>query len=108
MKSSLDEGGRVQLARDPDEKGPLLARLRRIEGQVRGVIEMLEADRYCGDELQQIAAARSALREVAVLLAAQHVAAAAGHAIAAGGTEDATDAVMADVQTVLRAAFRQD
>ena len=104
MKSTVDGDGRVRLGRDPDEKAPLLSRLRRIEGQVRGLIEMVEADRYCGDELQQIAAARSALREVAVLLASQHVSAAARHAVEAG---DAA-AVMADVQAVLRAAFRQD
>ncbi|WP_158746471.1 metal-sensitive transcriptional regulator, partial [Acidisphaera sp. L21] len=45
--------GKLFVSRSPEERDPLLKRLRRIEGQVRGLIQMLEADRYCLDEIQQ-------------------------------------------------------
>jgi DNA-binding FrmR family transcriptional regulator len=47
-------------------KDDLLRRLRRIEGQVRGIALMVEADRYCIDVLTQISAATKALQSVAV------------------------------------------
>jgi DNA-binding FrmR family transcriptional regulator len=47
-----------------DDKPKLLNRLRRIEGQVRGVTRMVEEDRYCIDVLTQIRAARAALVRV--------------------------------------------
>jgi DNA-binding FrmR family transcriptional regulator len=47
-----------------DDKPQLLNRLRRIEGQVRGVARMVEEDRYCIDVLTQIQAARAALGRV--------------------------------------------
>jgi CheY-like chemotaxis protein/DNA-binding FrmR family transcriptional regulator len=53
--------------RDPDGKQALLSRLARIEGQVRGLQQMIEADRYTGEVIQQAAAIRAALREVALL-----------------------------------------
>ena len=54
-------------------KPQLLNRLRRIEGQVRGVQGMVEDDRWCPDILQQIAAIQSALNKVALGLADGHV-----------------------------------
>jgi CsoR family transcriptional regulator, copper-sensing transcriptional repressor len=56
-----------------DEKDALLKRLRRIEGQTRGLQSMVEEDRWCPDILQQIAAVRSALDKVALGLADGHV-----------------------------------
>ena len=47
-----------------DEKADAARRLRRVEGQVRGVAEMIESERYCIDVLTQIAAAQEALRAV--------------------------------------------
>src|SRR5436190_2023870 len=55
------------------EKDQLLKRLRRIEGQVRGVQKMVEEDRWCPDILQQIAAVDAALDQVALGLASGHV-----------------------------------
>jgi DNA-binding FrmR family transcriptional regulator len=49
---------------DADIKAANLRRLRRIEGQVRGIIQMVEDDRYCIDILTQVAAAREGLRAV--------------------------------------------
>jgi DNA-binding FrmR family transcriptional regulator len=53
-------------------KGELLARLRRIEGQIRGIEAMVQDDRYCIDVLTQIGAARAALDKVALGLLDDH------------------------------------
>ena len=55
------------------EKDALLKRLRRIEGQTRGLQKMVEEDRWCPDILQQIAAVQAALNKVGLGLAAGHV-----------------------------------
>ena len=49
---------------DPDVKAANLNRLRRIEGQVRGLQKMVEEDRYCADILTQVASVQEALRAV--------------------------------------------
>jgi len=54
-------------------KEQILIRLRRAEGQVRGIAGMVEADRYCIDVLQQISAAQAALDKVALALVDAHV-----------------------------------
>ena len=51
----------------------ILKRLRRAEGQVRGIAGMVEDDRYCIDVLQQISAAQAALDKVALALVDAHV-----------------------------------
>jgi DNA-binding FrmR family transcriptional regulator len=56
-----------------EDKDQLLKRLRRIEGQTRGLHKMVEDDRWCPDILQQIAAVTAALDKVALGLAAGHV-----------------------------------
>src|SRR3954467_629142 len=56
-----------------NDKDQLIRRLRRIEGQTRGLQKMVEEDRWCPDILQQIAAARAALDKVALGLASGHV-----------------------------------
>ncbi len=53
-------------------KAQLQTRLRRIEGQIRGVQKMVEEDRYCIDVLTQIAAVQAALEKVALGLLDQH------------------------------------
>lgn len=53
-------------------KGEILTRLRRVEGQIRGIQGMVEGDRYCIDVLQQITAAQAALDKVALALASEH------------------------------------
>jgi DNA-binding FrmR family transcriptional regulator len=53
-------------------KGQLLRRLKRIEGQVRGIEGMVEGDRYCIDVLTQIAAVQAALDKVALGLLDDH------------------------------------
>lgn len=70
-----------------DRKDVLLKRLRRIEGQVRGLQRMVADDRYCIDVLDQVAAATRALQAVALELVNDHLAHCVRDAIGAGGTE---------------------
>lgn len=56
-----------------DRRDELLTRLRRVEGQVRGLQRMLEEDRYCIDVLTQISSATRALQGVAVTMLDDHV-----------------------------------
>jgi DNA-binding FrmR family transcriptional regulator len=62
----------------------VLNRLRRIEGQVRGVAQMLEQDRYCIDILHQIQAVKAALAKVEDQVLADHTASCVDKAIASG------------------------
>ena len=55
--------------RSPELKADLTVRLRRIEGQVRGVQRMIDEDRECPDILQQLAAIRSAVHQASLMLA---------------------------------------
>ena len=63
-------------------------RLKRIEGQVRGISEMIATDRYCIDVVTQIAAARAALRRVEEEILRDHVAHCVEHAITSGNKAD--------------------
>lgn len=69
-------------------KAACLKRLKRIEGQVRGIAGMVETDRYCIDIVTQIAAARAALRRVEEEVLRDHVAHCVAHAIASGDKAD--------------------
>jgi len=69
------------------EKVVVLKRLRRIEGQVRGIERMVEDDRYCIDVLAQVSAATAALQSVALLLLDEHLAHCVTNAVQAGGDE---------------------
>ncbi|MGZ4591789.1 MAG: metal-sensitive transcriptional regulator [Actinomycetes bacterium] len=64
-----------------------LKRLRRIEGQVRGLQRMVESDAYCIDVLTQVSAATKALESVALLLLEEHLGHCVADAIQAGGDE---------------------
>jgi DNA-binding FrmR family transcriptional regulator len=59
---------------DPSAKADLLRRVRRIEGQARGVAKMIEADRDCNEILQQLAAVRSAAHQATVALVRDYAA----------------------------------
>jgi CsoR family transcriptional regulator, copper-sensing transcriptional repressor len=65
--------GRKALAVDPDIKDRNLKRLRRIEGQVRGIQKMVQEDRYCADILTQISSVHEALRGVGRELMRNHL-----------------------------------
>lgn len=69
-------------------KTSCLKRLKRIEGQVRGLASMIDDDRYCIDVVTQIAAARAALRRVEEEILRDHVAHCVEQAISSGDKAD--------------------
>jgi DNA-binding FrmR family transcriptional regulator len=80
--------GRKAIGVDPAIKSSNLRRLRRIEGQVRGLQRMVEEDRYCADILMQVSSTQEALRAVARALMGNHLAHCATHAIRTGSSEE--------------------
>jgi CsoR family transcriptional regulator, copper-sensing transcriptional repressor len=78
---------RKALAVDPDVKAANLKRLRRIEGQVRGLQKMIDDDRYCADILTQISSVHEALRGVGRELMRNHLRHCAAGALRVGGDE---------------------
>lgn len=76
--------GRKAMGVDPDIRDRNLKRLRRIEGQVRGLQKMVEEDRYCADILTQISSVNEALRGVGRELMRNHLRHCATAAIKAG------------------------
>ena len=80
--------GRKAVGVDPELKTSNLRRLRRIEGQIRGIQRMVEEDRYCADILMQVTSAQEALRAVARALMGNHLTHCATHAIRAGSAEE--------------------
>ncbi|ERG64243.1 regulated in copper repressor [Agrococcus pavilionensis RW1] len=68
-----------------DDKQTLLARLRRAEGQVRGIARMVDEDVYCIDILTQVSAATKALESVALTLLEDHLGHCVAQATAQGG-----------------------
>ena len=79
-------GARKAVAVDPDIKLRNLKRLRRIEGQVRGLQKMVEGDRYCADVMTQIASVHEALRSVRRELMRNHLRHCAAKAIRSDDT----------------------
>ena len=79
------------------QKEPLIRRLKRAEGQVRGLQQMIEDERYCIDVLTQIAAVRAALDSVALKVLEDHV----QHCVREGGEEKAAE-VTAAIERLIR------
>lgn len=71
-----------------DVKESCTARLRRIEGQVRGVMRMVDQDRYCIDVITQIQAVRAALKRVEEEVLRDHVSHCVEHAIQSGDARE--------------------
>ncbi len=81
--------GRKAVAVDPEIKSSNLKRLRRIEGQVRGLQKMVEEDRYCADIIVQVSSVQEALRAVGRALMRNHLRHCAAQAIGKGSPEEA-------------------
>ena len=84
-----------------DDKDAVLRRLRRIEGQVRGIQGMVEEDRYCIDVVTQITAIQAALDKAALELLEDH----AKHCViggANGDRDEMTEELMGAVKRLLR------
>lgn len=81
------------------DKDAYLKRLRRIEGQVRGLQRMVDSDEYCIDVLTQVSAVTRALQNVSLALLDEHLKHCVSQAVAEGGTEadekvrEASDAI---------------
>jgi DNA-binding FrmR family transcriptional regulator len=83
----VDQGGRKAVAVDRDIKERNLKRLRRIEGQIRGLQNMVDGDRYCADIMTQISSVHEALRAVSRELMRNHLRHCAAAAIKSGPEE---------------------
>ena len=68
-----------------DNKDAHLQRMRRIEGQLRGITKMIESDKYCIDVLTQVSAVNKALEAVALGLLDEHLQHCVSDAVAEGG-----------------------
>ena len=82
-------------------KEAVLGRLRRIEGQVRGLARMVEEDQYCIDILTQVGAIHAALRGVAMGLLDDHVRHCVRESIAEGGGDEKVEELVAAVSRMV-------
>ena len=88
-----------------DTKAAVLKRLRRIEGQVRGLARMVEDDRYCIDVVTQISAVQAALRRAEEEVLRDHVGHCVEHAIVSGDQQEQRQKI-AELMDVLGRAYR--
>ena len=84
------------------QKQQLQTRLRRIEGQVRGVARMIEEDKYCVDVVTQVAAIQAALDKVSLGLLDGHIRGCVREEIQAGGGDERVDELLEVMDRVLR------
>ena len=84
--------------RSESEQQKVINRLKRIEGQVRGIQKMVEEDRYCIDILVQISAINSALKNTGFQLLERHMNHCVSHAITTGNGEESIDELMKVMQ----------
>ena len=82
-------GGTEATAVDPEVKHAIGSRLRRIEGQVRGLQKMIDDERYCADVLMQLSSVQEALRGVGRALLQNHLKYCATEAIRSGDPQQA-------------------
>lgn len=84
------------------QKKALINRLRRIEGQLGGVLNMVEEDRYCVDILTQISAVKSALDGVAIHILSTHANGCVRDAVKQDGGEAAIDELLSVIRKMIR------
>lgn len=87
--------------RDSAEYKSLITRLNRIEGQIRGIKNMVETDRYCVDILTQVSAAQSALNSFTKELLAQHIKTCVVHDIR-DGHDEVVDELVCTLQKLMK------
>jgi CsoR family transcriptional regulator, copper-sensing transcriptional repressor len=83
-EADASDSGRKAVGVDPEVRNRNIKRLRRIEGQVRGLQRMVEEDRYCADIMTQISSVHEALRSVGRELMRNHLKYCATSAIKSG------------------------
>ena len=91
-----DHDGRKAVGVDPEVQKGVLTRLRRIEGQVRGLQRMVEEERYCADVMTQVASVQQALGAVGKELLRNHLRHCVTSALRSGD-EAAAEAVYAEI-----------
>ena len=87
-----------------DDKDAVLKRMRRVEGQVRGITRMVESETYCIDVLTQISAATRALQAVAMELLGEHLSHCVKQAVEVGGPDG--DAKIAEARAAIERLVR--
>ncbi|WP_073200360.1 metal-sensing transcriptional repressor [Gracilibacillus kekensis] len=92
MKESLHQ--HPSQPRSKNEKQAMVNRLKRIEGQVRGIQKMIEEDRYCVDVLVQISAINAALNKVGFSVTERHIKHCVSDAILSGDGEETIEELM--------------
>jgi DNA-binding FrmR family transcriptional regulator len=97
--------GRKAVGVDPEIKETNRKRLRRIEGQIRGLQKMVEEDRYCADIITQVASVQEALRGVARNLMRNHLHHCAAKALRSGKREE-TEAMYDELLEMIYAHLR--
>ena len=87
------------------DKAKLLTRLRRIEGQVRGLQKMIDEEKYCVDVLTQVSSVMAALQRVGVIVLEDHIHGCVRGAIEDGGDSDkAVDELIMVVERFVKAS----
>lgn len=91
----MEEHKHISRPRPSDEKKKILNRLKRVEGQVRGIQTMVEEDRYCVDILVQLSAIQSALKNTGITITERHMKHCVTDAINSGEGEESIEELMA-------------
>lgn len=85
-----------------ESKDDILKRLRRIEGQVKGIQRMIEEDKYCGDVLTQVSAVRAAVNKVGSLILKNHSMVCIENVVSAEDKEKAINELAKTMQNFMR------
>lgn len=90
-----------RLSRNND-KDAIIKRLKRIEGQVKGIQKMVEEERYCVDILTQISAIRSAINKVGSIILENHMKGCVSQSIKQGDSEEMIDELMKTIDKFVK------
>lgn len=85
-----------------NDKEALIKRLKRIEGQVKGIQNMVEEDRYCVDILTQISAIRSAINKVGTIILENHMKGCVTESIKEGNSEEMIQELMGTINKFVK------
>ena len=85
-----------------NDKDAIIKRLKRIEGQVKGIQKMVEEERYCVDILTQISAIRSAINKVGSIILENHMKGFVSQSIKQGDSEEMIDDLMKTIDKFVK------
>lgn len=85
-----------------NDKDAIIKRLKRIEGQVKGIQKMVEEERYCVDILTQISAIRSAINKVGSIILENHMKGCVSQSIKEGDSEEMIDELMKTIDKFVK------